>query len=419
VPLLAGVLLGDLQLQRYARPGHGGQDGRHRLAHLEVERAVLDLHDHVVGERAVQRVEVVVRGTGAVGRPVAPVLPVVVHERAPVDQAVVGLDGRREHVRAVGVRTPVGERPGLALGVGLDDEPAEVRDRAPHPCRRPYPPVRHAGVERVRRREPAEHDGGRERDRQVYPDAPAPEHGGDPDDVAQVVGQQARLALVHVDVVDRDAVDPYRGQQPCVPLDARQVGADETVVVEDGTAGVATFHLPHHRVRGHVVPVVEHAQARRGRVGLVRVRPVEGGLAQAHHVEQPVQQPGVASRLDHDGARLAREPEALVVLSVGDQGGLDRLGVRRPAQRRRQREHQLGVGHAVAGLEAGERTAEPGGGRRHLLRDGSRERAVARHHHAAAAQGGERVVGQPGRVGHGKGARGVTGHGWSSRPSCG
>src|SRR3712207_7142349 len=40
---------------------------------LEVDRAVLHLHDDVLGEPAVQRGEVVVRGTGTVGGPVAPV----------------------------------------------------------------------------------------------------------------------------------------------------------------------------------------------------------------------------------------------------------------------------------------------------------------------------------------------------------
>ena len=87
MPLLAGVLLRHLQLDRQPGLRHRGDHRGDRLARLEVHRAVLDLQDHVVVEPAVERREVVVRRPGAVGGPVAPVLVVVVDERAPVHDA--------------------------------------------------------------------------------------------------------------------------------------------------------------------------------------------------------------------------------------------------------------------------------------------------------------------------------------------
>src|SRR6478735_349963 len=76
VTLMAGVLLGDLELQSDACRAKRRDHWRHGLAHLEVEGSVLHLHDDVVVESAIERSEVVVRGTGPISLSVAPVLPV-------------------------------------------------------------------------------------------------------------------------------------------------------------------------------------------------------------------------------------------------------------------------------------------------------------------------------------------------------
>ena len=55
VPLLAEVLLRDLQLDRLVRLLERAEQRRRRLAHLEVDRPVLDLDDDVVVELAVER----------------------------------------------------------------------------------------------------------------------------------------------------------------------------------------------------------------------------------------------------------------------------------------------------------------------------------------------------------------------------
>ena len=51
-PALAGVLLGDLELHRLVGVLHAPEHRVQRLTRLEVERAVLGLQEHVVGEAA-------------------------------------------------------------------------------------------------------------------------------------------------------------------------------------------------------------------------------------------------------------------------------------------------------------------------------------------------------------------------------
>ena len=91
---------------------------------MEVERPVLDLDEHVVAERAVERHELLVGALDAVG-----IDGGVVDEGAPHDDAAVRRDRVGEHVGAVGVGALVVLRAGLALAVGLHQEAAEVGDR--------------------------------------------------------------------------------------------------------------------------------------------------------------------------------------------------------------------------------------------------------------------------------------------------
>ena len=66
VPRLAEVLLRDLQLDRLLGLLQRAEQRRRRLAHLEIDGPVLDLDDDVVVELAVERLEVVVGGAGAI-----------------------------------------------------------------------------------------------------------------------------------------------------------------------------------------------------------------------------------------------------------------------------------------------------------------------------------------------------------------
>ncbi len=67
MPLLSGVLLRDLQLNGLARIRHCAEERRGWLAHLRINRTVLDLDNDVLIEVPVEGMEVVVSGAGAVG----------------------------------------------------------------------------------------------------------------------------------------------------------------------------------------------------------------------------------------------------------------------------------------------------------------------------------------------------------------
>ena len=126
--LLAGVLLRDLQFDGLVGVVQAGEERRDRLAHLEVDGAVLDLDDDVGLELAVERMEVVVAGAGAVGLEVVPVEVMVVDEAAIENDAAVRCERTGEDVGGIGGSAAVLRRAGAAFGVGLDDEAAEVGD---------------------------------------------------------------------------------------------------------------------------------------------------------------------------------------------------------------------------------------------------------------------------------------------------
>ena len=107
MPLLAEVLLRDLQLDGLVGFLEAAEQGRSRLADLEVDRAVFDLEDDVVVELAVEVVEVVVGRFGAVVLRIVPVHFVVVDEPAIEEDAAVRLEGPGDDVGGVGVGAAV------------------------------------------------------------------------------------------------------------------------------------------------------------------------------------------------------------------------------------------------------------------------------------------------------------------------
>ena len=107
VARLAHVFLGDLQLDGFVGFVEAGEERRNGLADLEIDGAVFDLDDDVVGELAVEGMEDVVGGAGAVGFDVVPVEMMVVDEGAVEDDAAVGLERRGEHVGGVDGRAAV------------------------------------------------------------------------------------------------------------------------------------------------------------------------------------------------------------------------------------------------------------------------------------------------------------------------
>ena len=113
---------GHLQFEHVIRFLESSKQRMDRFPHQEVHRTVLDLQYHVVVKMAVEGHEIVVGGIGPVGGPVAPVLPAVVNETAPDDQAAVRLESGSQHVRTVGVVPAVCEGP-----CGLNSESALTR----------------------------------------------------------------------------------------------------------------------------------------------------------------------------------------------------------------------------------------------------------------------------------------------------
>ena len=128
VALLAGVLLRDLEFDGLAGVLERGEEWRDGFADLEVDGAVLDLDDDVGFELAVEGVEVVVAGAGAVGFEVVVVEVVVVDEAAIEDDAAVGFEGAGYGVGGLGGSAVVLRGADAAFGVGLDDEAGEVGD---------------------------------------------------------------------------------------------------------------------------------------------------------------------------------------------------------------------------------------------------------------------------------------------------
>ena len=262
MPLLAEILLGDLQLDRLIRVAQRAEERRGRLADLEVDRAVLDLENDVGVEAAVERMEVVVRCSRAVVLQVAPVHQVVVDEAAIEDDAVVRRKGSRDHVGGVGVRPVVCGRPEPALGVGLEDEAAKVGDRAVERVHAILPERRDAGVERIERVESADAARAAEVDRYRHRDAPRPQRIRDPRELGnETVGDGQ---CVGVDVVDRRAVDAHRREQPSVVAHACEVVQDAAVLEEDRTPGVAALDRA-----VQVVPVIDPPDRRRRLAALV------------------------------------------------------------------------------------------------------------------------------------------------------
>ncbi len=198
--VLAEVLLGDLELDHQGRVRHRPEQRVERLARLEVERPALHLHDHVAAEAAVERDELVVRLAHAVARHL-----VAVDEGAPHHDAAVRRDRVGEGVGAVGVRAAVVLGAGLPLGVGLDEEAAEVGDRRVDGVGRGLPPRAHARVERVGRGQAADLARRAEARGQVDAHAVGPQHAGHRGHLGEV--RRGERARVGVHVGEHGAVD--------------------------------------------------------------------------------------------------------------------------------------------------------------------------------------------------------------------
>ena len=279
---LAQIFLGDLELHHQRCFRHGAEEGMEGFARLEVDRAIFDLHQHIVGELSVERLEV---GIGLFGAIVGIVMGV--DEGAPHDDAAMGLDRGGEHVGPIGMRAVIILRTGLAFAVRLDQEAAEIGDGAVDLIRLRLPPGGDLRVERIGGLEPVKLHRRGPFDRQIDPDAIGPEN----------VGQRGRLGDIGcgeavglgIHIVEDGAVDPDRGVGAGIIGVARPLIIGQAPPVPDRHAGIAALHRAIQ-----IVPMVEQAQADARRAA--NVEPVERspGLGEAQPMKDAVQHPDVA-----------------------------------------------------------------------------------------------------------------------------
>ena len=96
--LLTRVFLGDLQLDGFVCFFESAEKWRYRFARLKIDGAVLDLDDDVVVELAIERVEIIVSGFGAVVLGIAPVEMMVVDKGAIENDAAMRLELSLIHI---------------------------------------------------------------------------------------------------------------------------------------------------------------------------------------------------------------------------------------------------------------------------------------------------------------------------------
>src|SRR6187397_2764153 len=124
------------------------------FAWLKVDGAVLHLYEDVRRELAIERNELVVGLFGTIVRRL-----VRIDECTPDDDAAMWRQRPGEHVRAVGVGTLIVLRSGLAFGIRLDEETAEVGNVAVDLVDLGFPPLTHGRIERVGGLQSTELDG--------------------------------------------------------------------------------------------------------------------------------------------------------------------------------------------------------------------------------------------------------------------
>ena len=267
--LLSGVFLRDLQFDRFVGAAQPGEQRRRRFAHLEIDRTILDLDDDVVVERAVERMKIVVGRFRAIVFQIVPIEMVVVDEGAIEHDAAMRLEGAGDHVGGVGRRSAIGRGPEAALGIGLHDEAAEIRDVPVNLVHLLAPPLGDPRIQRIKRVEPADDFGAAEIDGQRKLHAPGTEHIGDAADLRDETVFENAGGGVHV--IDRASVDADRGQQASVLAGAGQIAADVSIGEEDGRAAVSALDAA-----VEIVPLVHPADGSVGLLYFIDSRNIEG-----------------------------------------------------------------------------------------------------------------------------------------------
>ncbi len=167
----AEILLGDLEFHHQRRFRHRAEQRMEGLARLEIQRAVLDLHQHIVCKLTIQRHEFGIGLLHAVfgffGR---------IDEGAPHHDAFMRGKRGGQHVRAFGMAALIILWAGLAFGVRFHEEAAEIRHMGIYLVHLSLPPGLHLGVAWIGCVEPAQFHRRREARGQIDPDPIGPEN---------------------------------------------------------------------------------------------------------------------------------------------------------------------------------------------------------------------------------------------------
>ena len=99
--VLAQILRGDLKLDGCARIVQSGEQRRRWFANLEVDWAVLDLHDNVVVELTIQMLKKFELRIRSIRRPVRVADVIVINKRTHHQYASERFQGSSKHVGAV------------------------------------------------------------------------------------------------------------------------------------------------------------------------------------------------------------------------------------------------------------------------------------------------------------------------------
>ncbi len=100
--LLTGIFLRDLQFDRFVGVLESAQQRRDGLAHLKINRPILDLNDDVVLELPIQRMKNVVGSPRAIILGIAPVQMMVINKSAVEQHAAMRMDRAGNYVGSIG-----------------------------------------------------------------------------------------------------------------------------------------------------------------------------------------------------------------------------------------------------------------------------------------------------------------------------
>ena len=301
---LAQIFLGDLEFHHQRRLGHRAEQRVEGFARLEVDRAILHLDDDIVGELAVERLEVAI---GLLGAIVGIVMGI--DEGAPHHDAAMRLDRSRQHVGAVGMGALIILRAGLALAVRLHQEAAEIGDRLVDFVGLGLPPGGNRRVERIGAFQAIQFHRRSPFDRQIDLDAIGAEQVGQRRRLGDIGRGQAVRLGIHI--VEHRAVDAQRRVGAGIVGIARPLIIGQAPPIPDRLAGIAALHRAIQ-----IVPMVEQAQADARRAA--HIDPVErrAGAGKA--------QPGIGAVQHADIGRAGNHRHRL----ARDRHGANRITVR-------------------------------------------------------------------------------------------